>query len=122
MKRGDVRWYSFRLPDKCRPVLVLTRNDIIDRVNEVVVVPATRTIRGLAPEVALTPDDGMPVPYTFNFAHVALAHRDQIKPWICRLPEPGWPELRRALLTRCGFVDSGRQTKRNLAASPPEGR
>ena len=46
----------FQLPDKRRPVLVLTRlvhilNDVIDRLNEIIVVPATRTIRGLTTEV-----------------------------------------------------------------------
>ena len=33
MKRGEIRWYTFRLPDKRRPVLILTRNDVIDRLN-----------------------------------------------------------------------------------------
>ena len=47
MKRGEIRWYTFRLPDKHRPVLVLTRNDVIDRLNEIIVVPATRTISGI---------------------------------------------------------------------------
>jgi mRNA interferase MazF len=52
VKRGEIRWYTFRLPDKRRPVLILTRNEIIDRLNEIIVVPATRTIRGLTTEVA----------------------------------------------------------------------
>ena len=40
MKRGEIGWYTFRLPDKRRPVLILTRNDVLDRLNEVIVVPA----------------------------------------------------------------------------------
>jgi mRNA interferase MazF len=60
VKRGEIRWYTFRLPDKRRPVLVLTRSDVIDRLNEIIAVPATRTIRGLTTEVVLTADDGMP--------------------------------------------------------------
>ena len=43
MKRGDIRWYTFQLPDKRRPVLILTRDEVINRLNEIVVVPATRT-------------------------------------------------------------------------------
>ena len=39
VKRGEIRWYTFRLPDKRRPVLVLTRNDVIDHLNEIIVVP-----------------------------------------------------------------------------------
>jgi len=34
VKRGEIRWYTFRLPDKRRPVMVLTLNDVISRLNE----------------------------------------------------------------------------------------
>ena len=57
MKRGEIRWYTFALPDKRRPVLILTRDDVIEHLNEIIVVPVTRTIRGLATEVVLTPDE-----------------------------------------------------------------
>jgi mRNA interferase MazF len=103
VKRGEIRWYTFALPDKRRPVLILTRNEVIDSLNEIVVVPITRTIRGLATEVVLTPDDGMPVISTLNFDHVALAQRQRLGGIICSLPEERWAEVRRALLTACGF-------------------
>jgi len=61
VKRGEIRWYTFRVPDKRRPILILTRNEVIDRLNEIIVVPVTRMIRGLSTEVVLTTDDGMPV-------------------------------------------------------------
>ena len=54
MKRGEIRWYTFRVPDKRRPILILTRNEVIDRLNEIIVAPVTRTIRGLSTEVVLT--------------------------------------------------------------------
>jgi mRNA interferase MazF len=76
VKRGEIRWYTFRLPDNRRPVLVLTGNDFIDHLNEIIVVPATRTIRGMATEVVLTADDGMPVACALNFDHVSLAQRN----------------------------------------------
>src|SRR5436853_1849032 len=72
MRRGEIRWYTFAAPDKRRPVLLLTRDDVIDTLNELIVVPATRTIRGIATEVCLTPDDGMPTACALNFDHVAL--------------------------------------------------
>lgn len=74
---GGIRWYTFRLPDKRRPVLILTRNDVLDRLNEIIVVPATRTIRGLTTEVVLTPEDGMRTACALNFDHVALAQRER---------------------------------------------
>jgi mRNA interferase MazF len=55
MRRGEIRCYTYRLPDKRRPVLVLTRNEVIDLLNEIIVVPATRTIRGLTTEGIFDP-------------------------------------------------------------------
>lgn len=103
MKRGEIRWYIFRPPDKRRPVLILTRNEVLDHLNEIIVVPVTRTIRGLTSEVVLSPDDGMPVACALNFDHISLAQRDRIGPALCSLPESRWPEVRRALLVACGF-------------------
>ena len=66
MKRGEIRWNTFKLPDKRRPVLILTRNEVVDQLNELIVVPVTRTIRGLATKVVLLPEDGMPVASALN--------------------------------------------------------
>jgi mRNA interferase MazF len=101
--RGEIRWYTFRLPDKRRPVLVLTRDEVIERLNEVIVAPVTRTIRGLTTEVFLTEEDGMPVACAVNFDHVSLGERDRFGSLLCTLSERRWPEVRRALLTACGF-------------------
>lgn len=103
MKRGEIRWYTFALPDKRRPVLLLTRDEVIDYLNEIIVVPVTRTVRGLVTEVVLTPDDGMPVVSALNLDHIALAQRQRIGSMICTLPESRWDEVRRALIIACGF-------------------
>ncbi len=103
MKRGEIRWYTFRLPDKRRPVLILTRNEVIDQLNEIIVVPVTRTIRGLATEVVLTPDDGMPLVSALNFDHDSLAQRSRIGAVLCSLPEARWSEVQHALMIACGF-------------------
>jgi mRNA interferase MazF len=103
VRRGEIRWYTFRNPDKRRPVLILTRDEIIGRLNEVIVVPVTRTIRGLITEVVLTADDGMPVTCALNLDHISLAQRERIAGLICDLPESRWPEVQRALLIACGF-------------------
>jgi mRNA interferase MazF len=58
VKRGEIRWYTFRLPDKRRPVLILTRAQLVDRIGELIVVPATRTVRGLIPNSCLAPKTG----------------------------------------------------------------
>ena len=103
MTRGELCWYTFRIPDKRRPVLILTRDSVIDRLNEIIVAPATRTIRGLATEVVSTVEDGMPVACALNFDHVSLAQRSRIGPVLCQFPSTRWGEVREALLTVCGF-------------------
>ena len=103
MIRGEIRWHTFRLPDKRRPVLVLTRDEVIDRLNEIIAAPVTRTIRGLRTEVILTEEDGMPAACAVNFDHLSLGQRDRFGSALCILPKERWPEVRRALLTACGF-------------------
>jgi mRNA-degrading endonuclease toxin of MazEF toxin-antitoxin module len=58
MRRGEVRWHE-PPDDKRRPVLILTRAEAIGSLNKLVAAPATGTIRGLASEVAVGPEDGM---------------------------------------------------------------
>jgi mRNA interferase MazF len=108
VRRGELRWYTFRVPDKRRPVLVLTRSEVIESLNEVIVVPVTRTIRGLSTEVVLTQNDGMPVTCALNFDHISLAQRDRLGPAIAELPETRWLEVRTALLAACGFDEEAR--------------
>lgn len=101
--RGEIRWYTFRLPDKRRPVLVLTRDEVLERLNEIIVAPLTRTIRGLKTEVLLTEKDGVPAACAVNFDHISLGQRDRFGSVLCTLPAQRWPEVRRALLIACGF-------------------
>ncbi len=37
MRRGEIRWYTFAPPDKRRPVLVLSRDAVVDTLNEIIV-------------------------------------------------------------------------------------
>jgi mRNA interferase MazF len=103
MRRGEIRWYTFRVPDKRRPVLLLTRDDVIDVLDEIIVVPVTRTVRGLATEVVLSTSDGLPTDCALNFDHIALAQRSRIGPVIAVFPVERWEEAHAALLVACGF-------------------
>jgi mRNA interferase MazF len=82
---------------------VLTRDEVIDRLNEIIVAPVTRTIRGLRTEVLLTEEDGMPAAFAVNFDHISLGQRDRFGSVLCNLSEERWPEVRSALLVACGF-------------------
>ncbi|MCB8984471.1 MAG: type II toxin-antitoxin system PemK/MazF family toxin [Ardenticatenaceae bacterium] len=60
MNRGEIRWYTFRQPDKRRPVLILTRDSAIPVLTGITVAPLTTTIRDIPTEVVLTPEvDGV---------------------------------------------------------------
>ena len=59
VNRGDVHLCRFPLPDKQRPVLILTRQSAIGHLSTVTVAPITSTIRDVPSEVILDVDDGM---------------------------------------------------------------
>lgn len=59
VSRGEVWWYEHPEAGR-RPFLVLTRDEAIPVVNQVLAVPLTRTIRGIPTEVRLGPQDGLP--------------------------------------------------------------
>lgn len=59
LTRGDVYLCRFRPPDKERPVVLLTQDDVIRHLSTVTVAPITSTIRGVPSEVSLDADDGM---------------------------------------------------------------
>lgn len=46
LNRGEIWSYSFPKPDKQRPVLILTRQEVIGMLNTVMVAPITSTIHG----------------------------------------------------------------------------
>jgi mRNA interferase MazF len=98
MKRGEIRWYAFKPPEKKRPVLVLTRDSILEYLGEVTVAPITSTIRDIPSEVVLTTDDGMPKECAVNFDHMQTVSRDKIGPLIARLSPAKLAQVRSAIL------------------------
>ena len=78
MKRGEIRWYKFKSPDKKRPVLILTRDSVLDYLGEVTIAPITSTIREIPSEVFLSNDDGMPRDCAVNFDHIQTVSKRKI--------------------------------------------
>jgi len=98
MKRGEVRWYTFKPPDKKRPVLVLTRDSILEYLGEVTVAPITSAIRDIPSEVVLTTNDGMPKDCAVNFDHMQTVSRGKIGALITRLTPAKLEQVRSAVL------------------------
>ena len=61
MRRGEVWWAELPQPVGARPVLVLTRDAIVNSIDSIVVALVTRTIRNLPSEVILSRQEGLPV-------------------------------------------------------------
>lgn len=77
MQRGEI-WFA-DVPGGDRPVLVLTRDPVADRIGSVVVAALTRTRRGTVAEMVLTPDDGVPVECVVNFDSIHTVPRSAFR-------------------------------------------
>ena len=98
MKRGEIRWYTFRAPDKKRPVLIFTRDSILEYLGEVTVAPITSTIRGIPSEVLLTKSDGMPTECAVNCDHIQTVSKGHIGPLITTLSPGKLQAVRQSIL------------------------
>ena len=105
MNRGDVRWYTFKAPDKKRPVLILTRESAIPVLHSVTVAPITSTIRNIPTEVVLTEDDGLPDTCAANFDNLQTVPKSNIGDRIARLTARKMKEARAAGSFALGFDD-----------------
>jgi len=86
--RGEVRLCRFASPDKERPVLVLTRNSVIDHLGKVTIAPITSTIRGVDAEVFLNEADGMKGPCAINLHNIATISQNHLGPLVATLSAP----------------------------------
>ena len=103
MKQGEIRWYTFKAPDKKRPVLILIRSDVISYLGEVTIAPITTTIRDIPSEVVLTARDGMPRECAINFDHIQTVQKGKLGTLITTLPEHKMLEVKRAVSFSLGL-------------------
>ena len=103
MNRGEIWFYEFKKPDKPRPVLVLTRQEIIPYLNTVTVVPITRTVRGVASELPLGPEEGLKEVCAANLHHLNTVPKAALKKFVGTLSLEKMIELKESLLYALGF-------------------
>jgi mRNA interferase MazF len=97
VKRGEVRWYRFASPDKKRPVLILTRNSIIEHLGEVTVAPVTSIVRDIPSEVLLGDGDGMPRACAVNCDHLQTVAKARLGGLLTTLSRSRLDEVSRAI-------------------------
>jgi mRNA interferase MazF len=85
--RGDIRLFRFAPPDKQRPVVVLTRDSIVDRLARVTVAPVSSTVRGVASEVALGIEDGLKRPSAINLHNLVTVPKEGLGRRVAQLDQ-----------------------------------
>lgn len=101
MRRGEI-WFA-ATPGGDRPVLVLTRDPVADRIGSVVVAALTRTVRGIVSELPLRPDaDGVPSPCVVNFDNIHTLRRDALRRHVTTLQPPRLAEACQVLRDATG--------------------
>jgi len=101
MQRGEI-WFA-ATPGGDRPVLVLTRDPVADRIGSVVVAALTRTARGLVSELSLTAvDDNLPSDCVVNFNNIHTLPRGLFRRPVATLSARRMTEVCRTLCDAVG--------------------
>ncbi|GIV97617.1 MAG: hypothetical protein KatS3mg057_2274 [Herpetosiphonaceae bacterium] len=103
MNQGDVYWYTFKSPDKRRPVVILTRNSAIHFLSGITVAPITRTIRGIPTEVVLTEEDGLFTMCAVNLDNIQTIQKANLAGYITHLSLEKMRAVRSAIEFALGF-------------------
>ncbi|GFG70477.1 type II toxin-antitoxin system PemK/MazF family toxin [Mycolicibacter senuensis] len=101
MRNGEL-WFA-ATPGGDRPVLILTRDPVAERIGSVVVAALTRTRRGLVSELELTTvDDGVPSDCVVNFDNIHTLPRSAFRRRIIRLSPVRRQQVYRTLRVSTG--------------------
>jgi mRNA interferase MazF len=101
MQRGEI-WFV-ATPGGDRPVLILTRDPVADRIGSLVVAALTRTQRGLVSELELTPsEDGVPSDCMVNFDNLHTLPRETFRRRVTVLSASRMAQACRALRDATG--------------------
>ena len=101
MQRGEI-WFA-ATPGGDRPVLVLTRDPVADRIDSIVVAALTRTRRGLVSELELTASlDGVPTDCVVNFDNLHTLARASFRRTVTTLSATRMAQACRTLAAAAG--------------------
>jgi mRNA interferase MazF len=103
MNRGEIWQFSFPAPDRRRPVLVLTRQEVIGHLHTVTVAPITTTIRGIPSEVMIGPESGLKATSAINLDNLATVPKAGLRAFVGTVSPQVLSEVREALLFALGF-------------------
>jgi mRNA interferase MazF len=102
LNRGEIWLFEFKRPDKRRPVLVITRQEVIPLLRTVMVAPITSSIRGAPSEVIVGVDEGLKHDSAVNLDHVQTVAKTGLRKYVGRLPRDKMAQVCRALAIATG--------------------
>jgi mRNA interferase MazF len=104
LNRGEIWLYNFNPPDKRRPVLILTRQEVLGLLSTVLVAPITSTIRGAPSEVLVGTEEGLKAPSAINLDNVQTVRRHDLTFYVGSISPEKMAAVCRALAiaTGCG--------------------
>lgn len=101
-QRGEIWLYTFKPPDKRRPVVILTRQSVLPLLRAAVVAPVTSTIRGLPSEVPVGLDEGLKQRSVVNLDWIQTVEQRLLTHYVGSLGEARMAEVCRALRIATG--------------------
>lgn len=104
VNRGEIWMYRFKAPDKRRPVVVLSRQEVIPLLHTVMVAPITSVRRGLPSEVPLGIAEGLKQESAANLDHVQTVEQDRLVAFVGAISPSRMRQMCAALAvaTGCG--------------------
>lgn len=102
LTRGEIWLYAFRPPDKRRPVLVISRQALLNVLATATVVPISRSLHGSPTEVELGIEDGLKATSCANLANVQTVRQSDIARYVGTVRRDKMLEICRALAIATG--------------------
>ena len=113
LRRGEIWMYQFKAPDKQRPVVILSRPEVIPLLHTVTVAPITSTIYGVPSEVVIGTATGLKHPSAINCDHLQTVTKAQLHGFVGTLDEAQMAAVCTAVATALGCEARG------ALATPP---
>lgn len=100
VNRGEIWLFAFPSPNKRRPVLVLTRQEIIPHLTTVCVAPLTTVVRGIPTEVVVSVESGLKGPSAINLDNLATVPKAGLRTFVGSVP----PTILERVCAAVGFA------------------
>ena len=103
VNRGEIWQCWFPAPNRRRPVLILTRQEIIAHLQSVTVAPITTVVRGIPTEVMVGAEHGLKRPSAVNLDNLATVPKSVLRGYLGTATPDVMEQVREALGFALGF-------------------